>query len=284
MVGPQAAGVAEGGPHQARQRPVAGRGEPAGMPGRLPPVLAPLVELIGWGTHADLRHQHVRVGPGVRAARVRAHREVGDHPDPHARRPRRGLRRRPLLIGDPLQPGVEPRAGPQPGQLSHHGGRTYAPQRLWPPAPVGSVDLRQRAPGGPVIQRLALVDAEPLERGAAAGRQRLAVDDLQGGALGPPDRIPVDQAAAAAGGAQRGSQFLDAAPVGGGQLRVLGDVLHPQVERADEPPAHRQVRGRAHRRDGLGRVQRVDEHEARAELAGAPGGEFGQITQVTMAP
>jgi len=31
------------------------------------------------------------------------------------------------------------------------------------------------------------------------------------------------------------------APVGGGQAAVLGNVLNPQVERADEPPGHRQI-------------------------------------------
>ena len=254
------------------------------MPGRLRPVLAPLVELVGRGADADLRHQDVRVGPGVRATRVRAHREVGDHPDPHAGRPSRRLGCRALLVGDPLQPGVEPRPGAQPVPLGHDSCRTYAAQRPWPPTPVGSVDLRQRAPGRPVIQRLALVDAEPLERGAAVRGQRLGVDDLQGGALRPPDRVPVDEAATDAGGTQRSCQLLDPAPLRAREQRALADVLHPQVERAGEPPAHRQIGGRAHRRHGLGRVQRVDEHKTGTEIPCAPRRQVCQVTQVAVAP
>ena len=52
-----------------------------------------------------------------------------------------------------------------------------------------------------------------------------------------------------------------------GQPRVLGDVLDPQVQRAGEAPAHRQVRGLAQRRQRLARVQRVDQDEVRPQVA-----------------
>ena len=69
-----------------------------------------------------------------------------------------------------------------------------------------------------------------------------------------------------------------------GELLILGYVLDPQVERAGESPGHRKVRRRADRGQRLGRVQRVDQHEAGAQVAAAPGGELGEVAQVAMAP
>ena len=71
---------------------------------------------------------------------------------------------------------------------------------------------------------------------------------------------------------------------GGGKVGNLGNVFDAQVERAYVAARHRQVRRRADRRQRLGGVQRVDEHEGRAEVAGRPAGEVGQVTQVPVAP
>ena len=114
----------------------------------------------------------------------------------------------------------------------------------------------------------AVAGEECVKFGAAARGQRHRADDLECRALGGPHRIPVDKGRGAARGAQRRAQGLDPGPVGRAQPCVFGDVLDAQVERADLAPAHRQVGGRADRRLRLRRVQRVDQHEIRAQLAG----------------
>ena len=77
-----------------------------------------------------------------------------DDPGVHARGQRRLLRRGQLLVGQPLQPGVElGRAGPAGrGRAARVAGSAAG----GPVAPVGPVPLGQRAPGGPVLQRRGL--------------------------------------------------------------------------------------------------------------------------------
>ncbi len=149
---------------------------------------------------------------------------------------------------------MEPGSLAEPLPFLRHRCGTDVPQLIRPRPPVGPVDLRQGAPDRPVVQGTALGYAEPFQSGPAAGWQRDLVDDLQGGPLRRPDRVPVDETVAGVPGAQRGSQVLDVLALTGRQERVLGYVLDPQVQRADEPPAHRLVWGRADRWHRLGRV------------------------------
>ena len=284
MVHPQPAGVPQTRADQPGQRRVALAGQPLRVPGRLVPVLAALVELVRRRTHAHPRDQHVLPGPGVRATWVAADREIPDDPGAHARRTGRLLGGGQLGVGQPLQPGVKPGLAGQPGPRRSHLGRLGDAQPRRPGPPVRSVLLGQRAPQRPVGQRLPGTGLVRIELALPGGGQRLPVNDLQGGPLGPPHLVPVEQFAGSVAGAQRGGQRVDAHPVARGQRAVLRDVLDPQVQRAGETPGHRQVRGRAQRGQRLDRVQRVDQHEVGAQVGSAPGGQVSQVAQVAVAP
>ncbi len=279
VVDPQPAAVPEPGSEQLVQRAVAGGGQPPRVPGRLRPVLPALVELVRRRAHRQAADQQVLVRPGVRPAGVGADRKVADDPGVHARGQRRPLRGGQLLISEPLQPGVE--------LGIRAGGRGRAARitvRARPVAPVGPVPLGERAPGGPVLELAALALAEPLVLAAPGLAERHPVDDFQRRPLGRPDRVPVDERRGGVAGQERGGERLDPRPLRGVQPAVLGDVLDPQVERADVAPGHRQVRGVADRRQRLGGVQRVDQYEAGAQVAGAPGGQVGQVAQIAVTP
>lgn len=72
---------------------------------------------------------------------------------------------------------------------------------------------------------LSLPRAERLEACPPLVIQRPTADDLQRGAIGLPERVPVDEVAGGTPGAERGGQRLNVLAVAGGQRRVLGDVL-----------------------------------------------------------
>ena len=179
-----------------------------------------------------------------------------------------------------MEPDPVGQCPPERGDL----GRARVGQRRGPGPPVGTVDLGDGAPCRPVLDVAAVAGQERVELCPAARSQRHRADQLERGQLSGPDRVPVDERRGAARGLQRGSQRLRPGPVRGTQPPIFRDVLDPQVERADLVAAHRQVRRRAHRRPRLGRVQRVDQHEVRAQVAAAPGGEVGQVVQVAVAP
>ncbi len=284
VVDAQAAGVPQGRVDQIGQRRVPPGGQPLRMPGRLAPVLATLVELIRRGPHADPGDHHVLTGPGVRTTRMAADREVLDDADAHPGGPGRLLGGGQLAVGEPLQPGVEQGLARQPGPFGRHLGRADRAQRFRPGAPVRPVNLGQRAPQAPVLQWLARMTPVSIELGPALGGHRLPVDDLQGGPLGPPHVVTVEQLAGGVAGPQRRGEGVDPDPVSRGEPRVLGDVLDPQIQRAGEAPAHRQVRRLAQRRQRLPRVQRVDQDEPGPQVAGAPRGQIGQVAQVPVSP
>ena len=269
---------------QAGQRPVARRRQPRGVPRWLSPVLPELVEPVRRRPDAHPRDDLVLVGPGIRAARMRADGQVTDDAGGHAPGQRRPLRRGQLVVGQPLQPGVKVSGGAQLPGCGHFSGCPQIPCLIGPASPVGPVDLRQRAPGRPVLQVAALPLAEIPEAGAPRAAQRNLVDDLQGSPLGDPDLVPLDKVAGGVAGPQRPGELVDVLALLLGELLILGDVLDPQVKRAGESSGHRKVRGRADRGQRLGRVQRVNQHEAGAQVAGAPGGKLGEVAQVAMAP
>ena len=64
----------------------------------------------------------------------------------------------------------------------------------------------------------------------------------------------------------------------------LGNVLDPQVEGVHEAPRGRQVRRGLHRRDRLGGVQGVDQHEVGVVRGRGPGRQVGKVAQVAHAP
>ena len=258
--------------------------QPLRMPRLRSPVLAALIEFIGRCAGGDAGDEQILVGPGVRAAGVRADGQVLDHSDVHACGPGRVLRRGELAAGEPLQPGVETRLPGQPPAFHGHRVRVRPRQPRRPRPPVGAVDLGEHAPRGPVGQGPALtVTVRVVLRGTLRAHRDL-MQDLQRGPLRGPDGVAVHQCARLAGGLQRLGQGCEMAALTVVECGKLRDVLDPQIQRTDEPPAHRQVRRGAHRRHGLGGVQRVDEHESGAQVAGTPGSQVGQVVEVAVPP
>src|SRR6202034_4622184 len=105
-----------------------------------------------------------------------------------------------------------------------------------------------------------------------------------GFALRGPDRVPDDEVGGGVTDPEQGPERLDPLPGPAAQPLEFGDVLDPQVERADVPPGHREVGGRADRRPRLRGVQRVDQHKPGAEVTGTPGGQVSQVAQVAVTP
>ena len=189
------------------------------------------------------------------------------------------------LRGDePLHPGVELglRGEVAAPYLRFRRPRVAQPRR---PGPVvGPVDLGERAPGGPVVQRAPVPGAELRERRLPLVGERHLPQHFQRLALGRPDRVPVDQPGRPRRVAKRLGEPGKPHPFGITELVVLRDVLDAEVERRHPAAAHRQVGRRADRGERLGGVQRVDQHEPGAQLAGRPGGQVGEVPQVTVAP
>ena len=84
VVDPDAAGVAQDGPHHVAERCVPQRGEPVRAPRWLAPVLAELVELVRRRSDGHTRGERVAQPPGVGALGMDADRKVVDDPDRHA--------------------------------------------------------------------------------------------------------------------------------------------------------------------------------------------------------
>ena len=284
VVHAQRAAAAGGRVHQIGQGPVVLFGQPLRVPGLGAPVLAQLVELVRRRAHGNPGHVQLPLGPDIGPGRAGPDGQVLDDADAHAGFERRGLGRGQLPAGQPLQPGVEVRLPAHPAELGRHHVRAGAGQYRGPFPPVRAACLGQHAPGGPVTQLVPGLLAVPVVVRLPRGAQRYLVQDLERGPLGRPHRVPVDQLPGLAGGPERLGQRGEVAALALVQRRVLRDVLDPQVQRADELPAHRQVWRRADRRDRLGGVQRVDQHEPGPELARAQGGQVSQVAKIAVPP
>lgn len=193
VVDAQGARVAQEALEQSAVRGVAAGGEDVGAPGRQAPVLAARVEGVRGRTDRHAGRVRVLLGPGVGALGVRADREVVDEADRHARLAGGALGRGELGVGEPGEPGVEVDAVDElaAGAGGRAGSRVAQP--LGPAPPVRPVPLGERAPGGVVLQGLALPGEEVAVGGPAAGRERHPVQDVQGLALELPHGVPVDQ-------------------------------------------------------------------------------------------
>ena len=264
VVHPDRPGVPQHCPAHVPERRVAQLGEPVRPPRRLAPVLPLLVERVRRGTAGDVPGQHVLHRPDVRPVRMHPDRQIVDETDHHPGVPGHLLRPAELLVGAPLQPAVE--VDPI-GQLVAHLGDRGAARVAGVGRPTSGrqpVPLGQCAPGREVDQALALPLAERLERGLPGRRPGHQEHRLERSPLGLPDDVPVQLARVEVELAHRLGLPRHDGPVGGGQVADLADVLDPQVDRVQEPPGGRQVRGRLHRGDRLGRVQRIHQHEAGA--------------------
>ena len=165
-----------------------------------------------------------------------------------------------------------------------HGGARGVLQLVGHVGPRQPVLLDERAPGGEVGEAVALAVAEVDERLLAAGRSR------------PTSKTSRRASFLAVHAASRSirSTSLSARALGGERShpavgRVvepgqLGHVLDPQVEGVHEAPGGRQVRRGLHRRDRLGGVQRVDQHEVGVVRGRGPGRQVGEVAEVADAP
>ncbi len=142
----------------------------------------------------------------------------------------------------------------------------------------------ERAPRGEVLEPLALLGAERVERRLPGGRPGRGEHDLERRLLGLPRGVAVDGAGVGVEVAHRVERPLDERAVGRGQVPRLADVLDPDVQRVDEAAARREVGRGRHRGAGLGGVQRVDEDEVRAGLVRGEPGQVRQVGQVADAP
>ena len=188
-----------------------------------------------------------------------------------------------LLLEQPLQPAVEVDLGGVPLAEGRDGGARGVLQLVGPVGPRQPVLLDERAPGGERREAVALAVAELDERPLPPAGQAQVEDEPQGLLLGGPRGVavdPVDRVQRA----RLGSQGRHPAVRRVLEPGQLGHVLDPQVERVDEAPGGRQVRRGLHRRDRLGGVQRVDQHEVGVVRGRGPGREVGEVAEVADAP
>ncbi len=276
--------VPEHGAHEVAERRVAALLEPLRLPRRLSPVLSQLVERVRGRAHRHplgVRRPHP---PRVGATGVHADGEVVHGAQRHPGLAGARLCGGELLVEQPLQPLLDVDRLLAPGAHRRHRTRGGIAEIGRPGTEVGTMLVREHPPGGEVVERLALGLAVLAERRLPLVAPRHRVQDLQRRALRRPGRVAVDHVAAVERGVDLGRQPVD---LGAGRRRqrgVLGHLLDPQVQRVEEPPGRRQVRRRLHRSGRLRGVQRVDQHEVRAELLAGPRGEVGQVGEIAHAP
>ena len=282
VVDPDAPRVPEHGAQHVAVGHEGGIRERIGQPRRLRPVLAELVVHIGRAADGDSGCKHILQPPRIGAVAGDADGEVVDDPRTHADIHGRLLRLLHLLVQDPLHPQVTLDAigvlcAPHCDFL-----RRGMAQALGPLTPHGAVLLRQSAPGGEVDQARALaLDIGVVSR-LAPGRERDAAHDVEGGRLGDPDRITVEQGVAQP--AQRLAQASHRLAVGTAEVGVLRDLLDPQVDGVGESSRRRQIGRRGHGHDRGRGVQWVDQQEVGTEVVPRPCCEIRQIREVTDPP
>ncbi len=278
------AGMAQHGREDVAHRAIGQLGEAIRPPRRLGPILAGLVEGVGGSAHRDARSEDVLQPPAVGAVRMDADGKIvhdaEHHPGPYGCPLRAGQ----LLVQRPLQPLVKVHqvGVRRPERLD--GRRARVGQLGRPRPPVGTVRLRDGAPGGEVGEAVALAPhVRPVRRLSAAAAGHV-VNQQQRRAFGRPDGVTVDAVDIAEGRLDVGSNPVDSVAIGRIEIRILRYELDPEVHRIGEPPAGGQVRRRFHRRDGLGGVQRIDQYESGAVLGGRPGCQVGEVAYIADAP
>ena len=258
----------EQGPDHVAERRVAELGEPFRVPGRLRPVLAELVELVRRGADGDARGRARRAAPRSRRPRG-------------ARRPR-GRGRRRLTSRRPWPPAARGRAAGPAATAASSGRSTRSScsaANSATAAGLGGLQGRR-----PVLAGQCRAPRRCAHQVANRSRPGPSRDSPRRSNSGPGAAASKSSASAARLDSQtvsrsRPSSALSsraATPIrsiwarsGSAQRGVLVGVLDPEVRRVGEAPRRREVRRRLDRRDRLGRVQRVDQHEVGA-LAGGP--------------
>ncbi len=288
VVDAQGARVPQHAAQQTAVRGVALGGQRVRPPGRQAPVLAARVEGVRRRAHGHAGREGVLLGPGVGPGGVDADGQVVHQPDAHPGLLGGALGGGELLVGEPREAAVEVDAVQQAAPHPCGPGRARVVQAGGPGAPVGPVQLGQRAPGGVVLQARALLGEEVAVGGAPPGAQRHLPEQLQRFLLQLPHGVPVDQRALAQHRlAQRPGPYEQRVEPGSRrafEAAQLGDVLDAQVDGVGEAAGGGAVRRGVGGRSRYGGVQRVDLYEAAAERASGPGGQVGEVAQVPHAP
>ena len=144
--------------------------------------------------------------------------------------------------------------------------------------------LGERAPGGEIAKRAPFGLDEAPVCGLAAGAAHNLVDQLKGCAFRSPEGVAVEEVIREVLRRRHNSELVDPRSLGRAEVAVLRDRLDPEIERAGEPAARRQIRRWLDRRYRLGRMQGVDNDEAGIQRPPRPGSEVGQVDEVPDAP
>ena len=282
VVDAEATGVPQNCPQHVAIRLIAGCRESAGMPGRLIPTLPLLIEPVGRCSDGRAGGQHVTEHPGIGTVAIDADGEIGDDPDTHARRRSRMLRRRQLLVADPLQPHVEVDAVAVPTPQSLEVSRIGCLVR-----PVGLVisePFDEHTPRGETLQPLALSLSEPQKGVVATLAPRDVVDQFEHVEFRPVRLVALDSRRIEVVGEELFLQSLDPLALRLRQLVGLGDLLDPDVERIDEPTRRRQVRRCLDGWAWCRGMHRVDLHEIGAVDTARDLADFGEVGKVADPP
>ncbi len=200
MVDAHTAGMGEVGPEHLDEGAEAMLDHAGGREGGNAPALAFLVEQVRWAAHGDRGQQLFLPTPGLAATTIRAHGDIGDQADLHARVAALCLGRGQPFAGQPLGEGVELHVlGMAFGEFGH--GRVPGVAillRPMLPARRGSAlgeGGMQSFEATMVFQRLATVAAEGLETfpQLAAGGAEIQVQGAQQAQAQLGQRRPVDQ-------------------------------------------------------------------------------------------
>ena len=184
-----------------------------------------------------------------------------------------------LLVAQPLQPAEEPH--PVRELLRERGDlRRARVAQLLGPVVSGEV-LGERAPDGELVQLRALVGRNASKARSRSGVRGAAWIRSRAASLAAYDAWrSISPSSSSNGPAAYASTFARCFVRQGGELGHVGDA---QVERVEVAARGREVRRVLDRRDRLGGVERVDEHEVRAE-AGRPPGLRREVGEVADAP
>ena len=138
VIEPERAEVPHIGRHEVTERTVSLRDQRMGILRRDTPVLSLQCQRIRWRPDSGAHAVHRLVGPGFRTARIHADGVVAIQPDRHAELAREVLCASQLLVGKPLQPGIELHGLGMRGLEFAHARMLRITKLQWPhrPAPV----------------------------------------------------------------------------------------------------------------------------------------------------
>ena len=272
----------------SRNGRVAELGEPVRAPRRLAPVLAELVELVRRRADGDAAGERVAAAPR-RRRRAGAPRRRG-RARCRAACPRRGPSC--WARGELLARAATAATRWNSTSAACRSRKLATPPRrgvlqlVGPVGPRQPVLLGERAPGGerragrrPPGRRTRRTTARAAGRAPTSNTSRSA-SLLAAQAASRSIRSSVVRAPGRRRRAPRPGRYAACVEAGASSRHVLD----PQVQRVHEPPRRRQVRRRLHRRDRLGGVQRVDQHEVGVVRGRGPGGQVGEVAEVADAP